>query len=391
MRVFAPSLPALAALLLPVVLTACTGKDKDAPAGDDTSGGTDSGTTDPFADDDIGAWLSLAATADGKIAAAAYDRTADGLAYGTATPGADPTWAWEAVDSFPDDNGLNPGDAGKYAAMAMTADGTPWIVYQDTTNKSLKYATKVSGAWTTGIVDSGGGGRPDAGYWASIAIAGSGFPVVAMHDEGEGELRISRWDGAAWQHDTPITGEASADETGAPIEADVGEYSSLAVGPAGTEYVAYYDRAWGDLKLAMNTGGSWSVETIDSDGDVGQWPDIAISGGILYIAYHDVTNQDLKLATGTPGSWSIQTLDTGDYVGADSAVYAADGTVSVAYFDGVNNDIKKATGSGSSFSTSTHAGTDLALGYHNEVVAVGGTTYVGCYDYTNRRVWLAPL
>jgi hypothetical protein len=45
------------------------------------------------------------------------------------------------------------------------------------------------------------------------------------------------------------------------------------------------------------TGSNWSCETIDSAGDVGQYPEIEIApGNMIYIAYYDATNGDLKLA-----------------------------------------------------------------------------------------------
>ena len=37
------------------------------------------------------------------------------------------------------------------------------------------------------------------------------------------------------------------------------------------------------------------------------------------------------------------------------------------------------------------AGAEAALGFHNETVVVGGTRYIGCYDYTNRTIWLTSL
>lgn len=389
MRLTAPA-RLIGAFVLATLAAGCNKKDKDAEEETETDSDIDD-PVDEFADDDIGAWLSLEATADGKVAAAAYDRTQDGLVYGTAAiSGADVTWTWEVVDSFPDENGLNPGDAGKYASMAMAADGTPWIAYQDTTNHSLRYAFKSGGVWTTGLADTGGGMHPDGGYWATLAISpSSGAPVVAHHDADTGTLRVSRWDGATFQHDTPIEGTASVAEDGTEIAAKVGEYAKLAIGPAGTEYVAYYDRAWGDLKVAMNTGSGWTVETVDSDGDVGQWPDIVISGGVIYVSYHDVTNQNLKLAYGAPGAWTIETVDAGDYVGADSAVLIKDGNPEIVYFDAVKNDVKLARKSGS-WATST-AASDGALGYHNEIVEVGGTVYAGCYSYSARHVWLGAL
>lgn len=384
MRLLAPT---LLVLLLP--LTACK-KDPPKEDGTETPTGTDP-TTEP--DHDIGAWLSMRVTPDGKPAIAYYDRTEDALGYAVGTiSGGSVSWAKEKVDSFKDENGLNPGDAGKYASLAIAADGTAWIAYQDTSNGTLKYAKRdpATAAWTVGLADVGGGRSSDAGYWASIALAPGDAPVIAHFDKGEGDLRVARWNGTAFAGSVAHEGEDYvATDTATPsADGNAGEYAKLLISADGHEYLAFYDRAWGALRLATGSGGSWSVETVDDSGDVGAWPDLAMDGSTLHIAYQDVGNQDLKLASGTPGSFSVRTLDAGDYVGADAAVYVDGGTVGAFYFDGVENDLKRGS-LGGDWSSARVAGEGGALGYHNETVSIGGVRYVASYDYTHRTVWFA--
>lgn len=350
---------------------------------------------DPYDGHDIGSWLSMKATADGKPAIAYYDRTSDALGYavGTIADGS-VTWDREDVDSYPDDQGLNPGDAGKYASMAIAADGTTWIAYQDTDAGSLKYATKPSGGvWTTGVADSGDAPRYDSGYWASLALDPSGNPVIAHYDNGAQNLRVARWNGTSFTSDVAVIGDAyvPADTAEATVEAQTGEYAKLLIGSDGKEYLAFYDRAQTALKLASGTGSSWSVETVDDSADVGQWPDLALDGSTLWITYHDVTNQDLKLAKGSPGSFTLETLDDGALVGADSALLVSGGQAQIAYFDGKNNDIKQAQPSSGSYTYATLSGDAGALGYHNEVATLAGVNYAACYDYTSRSVWFGAL
>lgn len=382
MRALAP----LFLLPLSLVLEVGCHKDKPSEEGDKTPT-----VTEPEeAPHDIGAWLSMKATPDGKPAVAFYDRTEDALGYAVGTvSGTEVSWAREKVDSYRDEEGLNPGDAGKYASMAIAADGTVWIAYQDTSNGSLKYARRdpASGTWTTAVADIGGGRSSDAGYWASIALAPGDAPVIAHYDKGEGTLRVARWNGTAFAGAVAYEGEDSTDTAGT-VEANTGEYAKLLITPDGSEYLAFYDRASGSLRLATGSGGSWSVETVDNAGDVGAWPDLVLDGSTLHIAYQDLGNQDLKLASGTPGSFSVQTLDTGDYVGADAAIYVDGGQVGAFYFDGVANDLKRGTLSGS-WSAAKLAGDDGALGYHNETVSIGGHRYVACYDYTHRTIWFS--
>jgi len=384
MRLLAPT---LLVVLLP--LGACK---KDDPKADDTE--TPVGTDpDTGADDDVGAWLSMKVTPDGKPAIAYYNRTEDALAYAVGTiSGGSVSWAKEKVDSFKDENGLNPGDAGKYASLAIAADGTAWIAYQDTSNGTLKYARRdpATAAWTVGVADIGGGRSSDAGYWASIALAPGDAPVIAHYDKGEGDLRVARWNGTAFSGSVAYSGEDYvATDTATPsADGNAGEYAKLLITSEGREYVAFYDRAWGALRLANGSGGSWSVETVDDSGDVGAWPDLVLDGSTMHIAYQDVGNQDLKLASGSPGAFSVRTLDSGDYVGADAAVYVDSGAVGAFYFDGVDNDLKRGN-LGGDWSSARVAGDEGALGYHNETVTIGGVRYVACYDYTHRSIWFA--
>lgn len=387
MRAVAPLLTT-PLFFVPAALVLLAGCNKDKNSKEETE---TPGITEPEeAPHDVGSWLSMKATPDGKPAIAYYDRTEDALGFAIGTvSGSDVTWAKEKVDSFRDAEGLNPGDAGKYASMAIAADGTVWIAYQDTSNGTLKYAKRdpSSAAWTTGLADVGGGRATDAGYWASIALAPGDAPVIAHYDKTEGALRVARWNGTAFAGSVAYQGEDTTDTAGT-VDGNAGEYAKLLITADGHEYLAFYDHAAGALLLATGTGGSYAVETVDNSGDVGAWPDLALDGGTLHIAYQDLTNQDLKLASGSPGSFSVQTLDSGDYVGADAAIYVDGGTVGAFYFDGVANDVKRGS-LGGSWSGAKLAGDDAALGYHNETVSIGGTRYVACYDYTHRTVWFS--
>ena len=337
----------------------------------------------------------MKATSDGKPAIAYYDRTSDALGYAVGTvSGTTVTWARESVDSYPDEDVLNPGDAGKYASMAVAADGTTWIAYQDTSNGTLKNATKPKGGeWTTGLADSGGGPHSDAGYWASIALDTSNNSVISHYDAGELNLRVARWNGAAFSGDIAVVGSpyVPADTATSTIDAQTGEYSKLLIGSDGKEYLAFYDRAQTSLMLATGSGSSWSVETVDDAADVGQWPDLAMDAGTLYISYHDVGNQDLKLAQGTPGSFTFATLDSGDMTGADSAIVVSGGTAHIVYQDARHNDIMQAKPSSGSFTYAKLDGDAGALGFFNELITISGTTYAACYDYTARSVWFGSL
>jgi|AMFO01.1.fsa_nt_gi hypothetical protein len=348
---------------------------------------TDSAT--PAFDHDWGSWLSAAVNPDGQPAVAYYDRTQGALGYavGTIADDGTVTWTHEEVDGYPDDQGLDSGDRGQYASMAIATDGTVWISYYDKTNKALRYARRnTDGSWDTGLADTGGGAQPNAGEWTSLALDASGNPVVAHYDAGMGQLRVAHWDGSSFSGEVVDEGtDYTPADTGATVSANVGQYARLRISD-GVEYIAYYDAAAGDLKLAHGTSGAYTVETVASDGDVGQWPDMLIDGGTVEIAYQDVGNQDLDYAVGTPGSWNVSVVDDGDHVGADTALFMNGTYPAIVYFDGHDNNMKLARFDGQSWADDTVAGTDTALGFHNEVVTANGHHYAICYDYTDRGI-----
>ncbi|MES2640344.1 MAG: hypothetical protein V4850_12700 [Myxococcota bacterium] len=380
------------AVLAALILPGCNGCRKEPPDTD-----TDPIGVDPVADPhDIGSWLSMGVMPDGRPAISFYDRTSDalGFAIGTLNDGA-VTWAIEQVDSYPDATGLNPGDAGKYSAMAVATDGTVWVVYQDSSNGVLKYATRApTGAWAIGNADTGGGPSFDSGYWASIAIDPSGNPVAAHYDAAKGALRVARWTGTAFTAAVVYEGtdSTSTDTAVDAVPGNAGEYTQIVIAADGTEYIAFYDRAWGALRLASGNVGGYSIEVVDETGDVGQWPDLLVDGASIAMSYHDVTNGDLKLATGRAGGpWDLETVDTGDHVGADSAIYGSGSAPGIVYFDGANNDMKLARESSGSWALETVGVTGAAVGFHNETVEIEGVRYVASYDYTNRTVWFSAL
>jgi len=94
---------------------------------------------------------------------------------------------------------------------------------------------------------------------------------------------------------------------------------SVAVAANGSLHLAYYDwfekQIWYDKK----TGGSWSAEIVDSDGDVGHYSAIAVDAqNHAFIAYNvesSGTSISVRLADNTGGSWNIDTIASGTNIG----------------------------------------------------------------------------
>ncbi|MFN3218506.1 MAG: calcium-binding protein [Acidimicrobiales bacterium] len=119
-------------------------------------------------------------------------------------------------------------------------------------------------------------------------------PVIAYHDDANGDLRLLRC----------TTPACTGPQTSVLLDGagDVGSALSLALDAADRPVVAYYDATNGDLKIircatARCTDAPTPV-VADSPGDVGNWPSLALaSDGTPVVAYHDATTGDLKVLT----------------------------------------------------------------------------------------------
>jgi hypothetical protein len=353
----------------------------------------------PELENDHGQWLSMARAPDGSPAVAFYDRTVGGLGFAIGDVRRDGiAWAYEEVDGYPGDGGLDPGDVGTYTDLVFGPDGTAWISYRDEAQGSLKVASRVNRVWTTEVVDPGSGRQPDTGRWTALAIGADGQPMVVYHDEVAGTLRMAtRSAEGAWTATTVLEGEpfSGTDAEGNPVErpADVGEYAQILV-EGNTHWITAYDRGQQRLVLLEGFPGAYVDSVIDDAGNVGAWPSLVKDGETLAIAYHDVGNGDLKLAVRDGGArFAISTLDDGRYRGADTALFKQGEQWGVVYFDGHENDQRLARqGTSGAWTTERVAGADVAAGFHNEVVQDGaGRWWIGSYDYTNRKMVVRPL
>jgi hypothetical protein len=341
-----------------------------------------------------GKWLDMTKTPEGNPVIAYYDVThgALGLATGTLNDGS-VSWEHEEIDGYPNEQGLDQGDRGAYASVAIDDTGTTWVAYYDASLQTLRYGMRTTDAteWTLGVADTGGGGTPDAGLFSAMALDANGYPVIAHYDRGRGELRVAHWDGSSFSGEVIDAGEDSEDASGT-IPADTGKFASIAI-VDGFEYIAYYDVAGGNLMLASGLPGNYSTEIIDADGDIGQWTSIVVVEGTVHIAYQDISANAVMVASGTPGNWVRSTVDQGKMIGADTAILNAPTGLVVAYQDAYNNDIKIATQNGQSWNTQTLGGVDGAgaLGFHNELVEIDGTVYAATYNFTTEKVWFSSI
>jgi hypothetical protein len=287
------------------------------------------------------------------------------------------------------------GYVGGFTSIAIGDNGNPIISYYDYTNTALKVAAcTTAGCTGTSMittVDSTG----DVGYFPSIAIGDNGNPVISYYDDTNEDLKVAACTTAGCTGTSTIT---TVDSTG-----DVGQYSSIAIGDNGNPVISYYDVTNGDLRVAACTtadcSGTPTITVIDSDSDVGVETSIAISSnGYPVISYYDFTNEDLKVAACTTadcsGTSTITTIDsTGDVGYFPSIAIGDNGYPVISYWDDTNGDLRVAactTADCTGTRTVTTVDSTGNVGVETSIaISSNGYPVISYYDVTNENLKVA--
>jgi len=246
------------------------------------------------------------------------DSSDDDLRYARGLPGA---WEIETVGGWPQGGG----------SFDVDSNGAAHILYSHSVDRDLWYLTNAWGGWREQEVQTDCAWPPNA----SVALgADDDVHVVFGCDEVQYAVRPAGGDEEVWTFETVdptlytrVRPSLALDSNGAAhvaytlaISADstpelryatnasgewttetpkflAGEWASLALDGAATPHVAYHDSDTGDLGYMRRVGPAWIVQQIDSDGDTGLYPSIAIAGRAVHVAYHDATVGDLRYAT----------------------------------------------------------------------------------------------
>jgi hypothetical protein len=283
------------------------------------------------------------------------------------------TWELETVDDSTD-------IVGWYTSIALDSADRVHISYQNNSQVDLMYATNALGFWSYGTAESTG----LVGIVTSIALDSSDKAHVTHYDATDDELLHSTNATGSWVSET-------IDSNG-----NAGGYSSIAIDPSDDMHVSYIDLAGDDLKYATTSGVSpgtgnctdadWDCETVDSSTNNYQLTSIALdSGGWAHIVYYDSTDNDLEYATNASGSWALQTVDNNVNVGSNTSIGIAidsSDNVHISYSDPSSGVLKYATnrdvspGSGSCSNTNWDCETVGSAGSRYSSIALDSSDNV---------------
>lgn len=254
---------------------------------------------------------------------------------------------------------------------AVGADGTTQAVWIDAVPR---WASDAGGEWALEGFEEGfdPDGDPEAQHemaTPSIALEADGTAHVVLVDRTAGALvHARRAPAGGWTVETAAS--------------PAGRDPDLAIDARGALFVARFDDAAGDLRVATNASGAWVDEVVASEGEVGEWPSIALGpDGAVHVAFWNRTWNDLQVATKRDGAWDVTTVAAEGATGWFPSIgVAPDGTVHVAYFDRLESEVRHARTVGADWQTETLAEQKRGGGTISLAVDGAGGTSVAWLD-----------
>ncbi|WKZ81700.1 MAG: cell wall-binding repeat-containing protein [Acidimicrobiia bacterium] len=334
----------------------------------------------------VGYDTSLAIDAFGNPAISYYDGTTTDLMLVRCS---DPACAGSKTITTVDPNLSN----GRYSSLVLDSSGFPVISYHDASSGFLKLArcsNLTCTAKTLTTVDA----SFSVGSHTSLALDSSGLPVISYHDADGMDLKLARCSNATCSSATLVSVDSGS--------AEVGWFTSLVLDSSGFPVISYYDMTNTALKLARCSDATCTARTlttVDSSGDVGFESSVALdTSGFPVISYHDGTNGDLKLARCTNSACTTNTLTVVDSTGTvgrmSSLVLDRSRFPVISYYDGSNEDLKVARCSNATCSSATITTVDSAgtVGFYTSLALdPAGNPVISYQDFSSVDLKLASF
>lgn len=223
-------------------------------------------------------------------------------------------------------------DVGSFSSIALDTSERPHISYYDFSGDRLKYAYRDKNkVWHKQAVDSA---DSITGWWTSIAIDADDRIHISYYNVSKGDLRYARNSGGGWTIKT-------LDGTGTNQQA--GLFTSIAIDNLGRPGIAYVNKTFGGLRFIYSpkeTNWNNPVWVSQPMRDVGQATSIAIdNSGVPFVTYLDASSGFLKFARTFGSSWSHRNLIVDPASGLYSSIDVYNGRPRVAYYEQKNRDL----------------------------------------------------
>jgi hypothetical protein len=228
------------------------------------------------------------------------------------------SWSFERVDA-----------GAKFTSLAVDSRGSVHVSYVDNSSHVVKYAFRSveSSRWYTLVIERNLGNAT-----TRLALDSGDNPHICYPDWNN--LKYAYWNGKRWVNQEIAPGGNK-------------EYTcSLAVSPAGTPYVSWYQVRsptggfYYHIRTAVLQDAAWLARTLDFDGEAGKWNSTVVDQqGRTFVSYSTFPTGELKIAEFNGKEWQVSFIDS---VARDSSKVVrgmgnclrmdAQGTLHISYF-----------------------------------------------------------